>query len=402
MVRLSGDVAAVRCDASEGGCCGGIEGQQEEGGGRGEQRGVWILPADGRRGRAGQEAADVEVGEVAEQQVLHEQQPGAQADERGYLVSREGADSDADGRPEGACGRAADQREDVVSRVEADRDAPRHERGGAGADGHGCGGEAEPRAGHHACPDLCGYDAEALRADEQRRANSAVADFAGDRHRAEQGGEQSADDLAGGEQLQLPGGALDVLGGQAEAVQEFGEQDEAEHRGEQAEVRPGRALLEKLGAQHGGHDACLAVSSRYTSSRVSPRPVSSSSRAAASSRPWSMIRTWSTVWATSASTWLETTTVPPRSANPRMNRRSQCIPAGSSPLAGSSRTSTPGSPSRAPARPSRCCIPSEYVLTRRSPAPVSPTSSSTSSTRAAGISAAMASARRWFRPERAG
>ena len=96
-----------------------------------------------------------------------------------------------------------------------------------------------------------------------------------------------------------------------------------------------------------------------------------------------MITTSSTVWATSARRWLDTSTVPPSSAKPRRNCRSQWTPSGSRPLAGSSRISTAGLPSKAPARPRRWRMPSEKPLTRRSAASARPTSSSTSSTRAA-------------------
>jgi len=72
-----------------------------------------------------------------------------------------------------------------------------------------------------------------------------------------------------------------------------------------------------------------------------------------------MTTTSSTVCATSASTWLETSTVPPEETKSRRKSRNQRTPAGSSPFAGSSRTSTSGLPSSAPANPSRCRIPSE-------------------------------------------
>src|SRR4029453_581533 len=65
------------------------------------------------------------------------------------------------------------------------------------------------------------------------------------------------------------------------------------------------------------------------------------------SRPEAMITTWSTVWATSARTWLETSTVRPWWASSRRNQRSQWTPSGSRPLAGPSRISTWGAPSRA-------------------------------------------------------
>ena len=83
-----------------------------------------------------------------------------------------------------------------------------------------------------------------------------------------------------------------------------------------------------------------------------------------------MISTWSTVCATSARTWLETSTVRLPAAKSRRKSRSQRTPSGSRPFAGSSRTRSSGSPSSAAASPSRCRIPSEYPFTRRPAASV--------------------------------
>src|SRR6266540_1556921 len=113
-----------------------------------------------------------------------------------------------------------------------------------------------------------------------------------------------------------------------------------------------------------------------------------------------MITTWSTVWATSARTWLETSTVRPWSAKLRRNPRSQWIPSGSRPLAGSSRTRISGSPSRAVARARRWRIPSEKPPTRRSAAWSRPTWDRTSSARVRGRPAAAVTTRRWLRPVR--
>jgi hypothetical protein len=55
----------------------------------------------------------------------------------------------------------------------------------------------------------------------------------------------------------------------------------------------------------------------------------------------------SAITSTSRSRWEESSTVPPRSATSRSRARIQRMPSGSSPLAGSSRISTCGSPSRA-------------------------------------------------------
>ena len=80
---------------------------------------------------------------------------------------------------------------------------------------------------------------------------------------------------------------------------------------------------------------------RTTTAAVVPA-VSSASGRLVTRRPLSRMTTWSTVWETSASRWLDTTTVRPASAWLRRNVRSQCTPSGSRPLVGSSRTSTDG------------------------------------------------------------
>ena len=78
------------------------------------------------------------------------------------------------------------------------------------------------------------------------------------------------------------------------------------------------------------------------------------------------------------------------------------MPSGSSPLAGSSRTSRRGRPSSAPARPRRWRIPSENPPTRRSAAPARSTSRSTSAIRASSMPAAAATIRRCWRAVRHG
>ncbi len=94
-------------------------------------------------------------------------------------------------------------------------------------------------------------------------------------------------------------------------------------------------------------------------------PLSSSASVPWRTRwPRERTTTSSTVCWTSLSTWLETSTVRPSAASARRNCRSQAMPAGSSPLAGSSRISTSGSPSRAPASASRCRMPRLYPPTR--------------------------------------
>ena len=105
--------------------------------------------------------------------------------------------------------------------------------------------------------------------------------------------------------------------------------------------------------------------------------VKSPTGAWASTRPSPMTTISSAVWATSASTWLESSTVPPAAAKSRSVCRSQRMPSGSSPLDGSSSTRISGSPSSAPARPRRWRMPWEKPPMRRLAASASPTWSST-------------------------
>ena len=74
-------------------------------------------------------------------------------------------------------------------------------------------------------------------------------------------------------------------------------------------------------------------------------------------------------------------TVLPCAARPRNRSRISTMPAGSRPLAGSSRINRSGSLSSAIARPRRCFMPIEYVLTRSSVTALERNNSSTSSIR---------------------
>ena len=84
--------------------------------------------------------------------------------------------------------------------------------------------------------------------------------------------------------------------------------------------------------------------------------------AAGQQPPCPMIETVSATCSTSARMWLDTRTVLPWSASPRMVLRISRMPAGSRPLVGSSKISRSGSLSSVAAIASRCFMPSEYVL----------------------------------------
>ena len=94
--------------------------------------------------------------------------------------------------------------------------------------------------------------------------------------------------------------------------------------------------------------------------------MSSSTDPAATSFPLSMTTAWVQICSTSARMWLENNTVEPASDTRRTSWRTSRISPGSSPLVGSSSTSTSGRPSSTRASPNRCRIPCEYVFTLRS------------------------------------
>ena len=92
----------------------------------------------------------------------------------------------------------------------------------------------------------------------------------------------------------------------------------------------------------------------------------------------------------------------PSPASVRISVRTQRMPSGSSPLTGSSNSSTGGSPSSAAAMPSRWLMPSDSVPAFLAATAVSPTMSSTSSTRPAGSRCVAAIQRRCARTDRLG
>ena len=105
---------------------------------------------------------------------------------------------------------------------------------------------------------------------------------------------------------------------------------------------------------------------------------------AAMSRPRPITTSASAMSDISARRWLDTKTVRPWPARYFRKLRTHRMPSGSRPLAGSSSSSTCGSPSRAPAIPRRWRIPSENRPTAWPATSLSPTSPSTSPTRRAG------------------
>ena len=164
--------------------------------------------------------------------------------------------------------------------------------------------------------------------------------------------------------------------------------------------RPVRA---RVGAQAGGLQRGRSSCGRGVRTTTLPPAVSSETEPCFTIRPWWITTTSSTVCATSASTWLETSTVRPSPAIARRKSRSQRMPWGSRPLAGSSSTSTCGSPSSVAASPSRWRMPIEYLPTRRfAGVRASPRAAAPRPRASAAARPSPRSARRWLRPERPG
>ena len=92
-----------------------------------------------------------------------------------------------------------------------------------------------PRARSAAAPapaadaDAARPNAAPLGRHEERRADRPVADLAGDRQSAEQRGEQGAEELPPAEHHQMLRARVEVLCRETQAVQDRGEQDQAEH-----------------------------------------------------------------------------------------------------------------------------------------------------------------------------
>ena len=115
------------------------------------------------------------------------------------------------------------------------------------------------------------------------------------------------------------------------------------------------------------------------------------------SLPWPMTTNSSAISAISDNKWLLTKTVRPSFAKSRRRSRIHRMPSGSRPFTGSSRIRTSGSPSNTDEIPKRCFIPKEYFPTRRRDTSLSPTCSSTASTRVLLMPVLAANHMRWLR-----
>ena len=116
-----------------------------------------------------------------------------------------------------------------------------------------------------------------------------------------------------------------------------------------------------------------------TWTRTDRAATSSETGCDATTRPRSTIATRSHMRSTSPSRCELRKTVTPRSRRAAMMRRTSWRPTGSRAEVGSSSRTSSGWPRSATPRPRRCCMPFEYVATRSSPRPASPTVSSADS-----------------------
>ena len=111
-------------------------------------------------------------------------------------------------------------------------------------------------------------------------------------------------------------------------------------------------LLTGIGGDDTGDAAAAPTSGVVTSTRP-VGPSRASTRSWATSRPRSTIAALVQTSSTSASRWLDRNTVVPPATSSTSRSRTSRMPCGSSPLVGSSRTSSRGARSRAAASPRR-------------------------------------------------
>src|SRR6266511_2858630 len=408
----SGYVAAALERAAERGDLDGVRGRER---GRGGARRPLRVPVDeGFRQAAGE--IPVDVGKQPLDDRLDDEQPAEHDHDRAHLVREHEADADAERRPQGREDECRPEDGPRVRRVEleaAGREPDRRDRD------RECGRDRPDRGAEDRRRDrLRSHDTLAYRRDEICLRDRPVPVLARRGEQPEDEREQS-DEPERAEVVPRGVGGREILvecrG--MHVAEERHDREQSEHEGERGARRP---RLQQLGPDERDHETASRVNSRKTSSSVDDSAVSSCStmplaaatsptrsgedvratkrssataavsipsaasasrsRAAcglrtrtpavaractsasdscATSRPRLMITTESTVCAISARTWLETNTVPPRVAYARRKSRSQRMPCGSRPFAGSSRSSTSGSPRRACASASRWRIPSE-------------------------------------------
>src|SRR5918993_795089 len=345
----SGDVAPYRGGHGDRGEDDRVAGEQEPTGPLGNTGGAGQAA---ERLTAGERQPRLEVADELSDQPFDERDPGQGGSDGGGQVADQRAEGDPDGGEGSVAGDAAGEGAPQVVVGQVERAAVRGDGHRGGEDRRD--GEHEPEDGTDGGVDgqLGGDHPAAARGGQVGVGDGLVPVLA--RHRRDPEDEREQRHHTGvGDRVD---GRLG-LGHVCPARNFTGDADDDQHRsgGEQQPRATDGAQLAELVGDEGGHGRSLSdgwwasVRRRKEASR-SPR---SSSGPANRSRPWWMITTWSTVWATSLRTWLEIRMVRPSSARSPSRPRSHAMPAGSSPLAGSSSSNTGGSPSRAPARPRR-------------------------------------------------
>ena len=146
----------------------------------------------------GREAADG--GDEGEEEVLDDEAPGEQADDRADLVADDRAEADADRAPERDAGERAEQEQRGLAAVERVVDAAAGEDGVADREAEPFADEAEDDAGEQPGGELGADHARAFGREQEGGADRAEAVFAGHEHdpgeRGEDAGE-AADARAG-------------------------------------------------------------------------------------------------------------------------------------------------------------------------------------------------------------
>src|SRR5580765_3596830 len=220
----------------------------------------------------GPEAA--QTGEEAEDQVLGDEPPREQTDDRSDLATDDRAHADADCAPEGCAGDCAEKKECDLPAVEGEVDAAAGEARVTDPEAEPSAEDSENRPGEDARSDLGSKDARASRREQERRPDRPVPVLARHRHDPGKGGEH-AREISHAEQVALISGRDEMRRLGEQACKQREEENDPDHPQHHADCRTRRPDFQELRPKLAGHAALSSVSPRKTSSSEEPSLTSS-------------------------------------------------------------------------------------------------------------------------------
>src|SRR3954454_12669755 len=220
----------------------------------------------------GPEAA--QTGQEAEDQVLDDEAPREQDDDRSDLAADDSAHADADSAPEGCAGHGAEKKERDLAAVEGEVDAAAGEARVPDSEAQASADDSEDRAREYARSGLGSKHGRASRREQERRPDRPATVLA--RHRHDPGkARENGREISHAEEVALIAGRDEMRRLREEAREQREEEDDADHPEHDAGRRTRRPDLQELRLELAGHAALSAVSPRKTSSSDEPSLTSS-------------------------------------------------------------------------------------------------------------------------------